>query len=109
EARQLLARHLGRARLDAEQDAATALLACCAGLPLALSIVVARAATHPHVPLTALAAERSDSASRLDALDAGEPQADLRAVLSWSSNSVSAAAARAFGLLGIAPGPDIGP
>lgn len=107
EARQLLARHVGAARLDAEPDAAAALLACCAGQPLALSIVAARAATRPHPSLTALATELSDSTYRLDALDAGEPQADLRAVLSWSSHALSPAAARAFGLLGTAPGPDI--
>jgi tetratricopeptide (TPR) repeat protein/transcriptional regulator with XRE-family HTH domain len=107
EARQLLARHCGRTRLDAEPGAAATLLACCAGLPLALSIVAARATTHPQLSLTALAAELSDGSGRLDALAAGEPQADLRAVLSWSSHALSAAAARAFGLLGIAPGPDI--
>ncbi len=107
EARQLLARHLGRTRLAAEPGAASTLLSCCAGLPLALSIVAARAATHPHLSLTALAGELSDTTGRLDALDAGEPQADLRAVLSWSSSALSTDAARAFGLLGIAPGPDI--
>ena len=107
EARQLLARQLGPARLAAGPEAAATLLACCAGLPLALSIVAARAAIHPHLPLAALAAELSDSAGRLDALDAGEPQADLRAVLSWSSLRPVPGAARAFALLGIAPGPDI--
>jgi tetratricopeptide (TPR) repeat protein len=107
DARQLLARHLDPARLAAEPDAAATLLACCAGLPLALSIVLARAATHPHLSLAALAGELSATVGRLDALDAGEPEADLRAVLSWSSHALSPDAARAFGLLGIAPGPDI--
>jgi tetratricopeptide (TPR) repeat protein/transcriptional regulator with XRE-family HTH domain len=107
EARHLLARHLGRTRLDAEPDAAATLLACCGGLPLALCIVAARVTIHPHLSLTTLAAELSDNTYRLDALDAGEPQADLRAVLSWSSRAISSNAVRAFGLLGIAPGPDI--
>jgi tetratricopeptide (TPR) repeat protein len=107
EAHQLLARHLGRTRLEAEPGAAAALLACCAGLPLALSIVAARATGQPRLSLTVLAAELSDNTGRLDALDAGEPQADLRAVLSWSSHALSPDAARAFGLLGLAPGPDI--
>ncbi len=109
EARQLLARHLGRTRLSAEPDAADTLLTYCAGLPLALGIVAARAATHPSLSLTALASELRDDTHRLDALDAGEPQADLRAVLSWSSQALSPAAARAFGLLGIAPVPDLTP
>lgn len=106
EARQLLARHLGHHRLTAEPDAAATLLAYCAGLPLALSIAAARITAHPHSSLTALAAELRDS-DRLDALDAGEPQTNLHAVLSWTSQAVSADAAKAFALLGIAPGPDI--
>jgi tetratricopeptide (TPR) repeat protein len=107
EAHQLLTRHLGRTRLNAEPEAVATLRDCCAGLPLALSIVAARATIHPDLSLTALATELSDNACRLDALDAGDPQADLRAVLSWSSRALSPGAARAFGLLGIAPGPDI--
>ncbi|HZP52882.1 ATP-binding protein [Actinocrinis sp.] len=107
DARRLLARHLGGARLDAEPEATAALLDCCAGLPLALGIVAARATVHPHLTLAALAAELHESAHRLDGLDAGEPQVDLRGVLSWSSRALSPEVARAFGLLGIAPGPDL--
>jgi tetratricopeptide (TPR) repeat protein/transcriptional regulator with XRE-family HTH domain len=107
EARKLLARHLGRDRLEAEPAAVATLLTYCAGLPLALGIVAARATAHPHLPLTVLAAELHDHSGRLDALDAGEAHANLRAVLSWSSRAVSTEAAAAFGLLGIAPGPDI--
>ncbi|CAG7648297.1 conserved hypothetical protein [Actinacidiphila bryophytorum] len=107
EAAGLLARHLGRTRLEREPAAAAALLGCCAGLPLALGIVAACAATHPDLSLRALAAELAGNP--LDALDAGEPQADLRAVLSWSSRALSPGAARALALLGIAPGPDIAP
>lgn len=109
EARDLLAHHLGCGRLSLEPEAAAVLLACCAGLPLALGIVAACAATHPDLSLAALAAELADRAHRLDALDAGEPRADLRAVLSWSTRALSPDAARALGLLGIAPGPDVAP
>lgn len=108
EAHRLLGRHLGRARLDAEPRATDALLSYCAGLPLAVGIVAARAAIQSHLSLEALAAELDEDADRLDGLDAGEPQADLRGVLSWSSRSLSPDVARAFGLLGIAPGPDLG-
>ncbi|WP_327287634.1 ATP-binding protein [Streptomyces sp. NBC_01198] len=107
EARQLLARHLGPGRLRLEPEAAAAVLTCCAGLPLALGIAAACAVTHPDPSLTALATELSDTAHRLDALDGGEPQADLRAVLSWSSHALSPDAADVLGLLAIAPGPDI--
>jgi DNA-binding SARP family transcriptional activator len=106
EARDLLARHLGENRLAAEPCAASDLLAYCAGLPLAISIVAAQAATRPDFPLQALADELSDQAFRLDALDTGETGTSLRAVLSWSHHELSAGAAMLFGLLGLAPGPD---
>jgi tetratricopeptide (TPR) repeat protein len=104
----VLARHLGHDRVTSEPDAVSELLACCAGLPLALGIVAARAARHPHFPLAALAAELRDQSHRLDALDLGDPQLTLRAVLSWSVLALSERAAAALGLLGLAPGPDIG-
>jgi tetratricopeptide (TPR) repeat protein/transcriptional regulator with XRE-family HTH domain len=109
DAREVLVRRLGRARLRAEPRAAADLLASCAGLPLALGITAACAATHPDLTLTALAAELRDDAHRLDALDGGEPGSDLRAVLSWSGRSLSPAARRGFALLGLAPGPDVTP
>ncbi|WP_328914987.1 MULTISPECIES: ATP-binding protein [unclassified Streptomyces] len=109
EAREVLVRRLGRSRLNAEPRAAAELIARCAGLPLALGIAAACAATHPGLSLAALAGELRDDADRLDALDGGEPGADLRAVLSWSGRALSPADRRRFGLLSIAPGPDITP
>ena len=107
EARQLLTRHLGDPRLTAEPDAAAELLACCAGLPLAISIVAARALTQPSLPLAALAGELRDTAGRLDALETRDLPANLRATLSWSYSALIPEAARALGLLALAPGPDI--
>jgi DNA-binding SARP family transcriptional activator/tetratricopeptide (TPR) repeat protein len=108
EATQVLTSHLGRDRIAAEPEAVTELLDCCAGLPLALGIVAARATRHPHFPLATLAAELRDQSRRLDALDLGHPQATLRAALSWSVQALSDAATTAFELLGLAPGTDIG-
>jgi tetratricopeptide (TPR) repeat protein len=107
EAAELLARHLGSERLAAEPGAVADLLAYCAGLPLAISIVAARAAGHPHIPLTALADELRDRAERLDGMDTGDTGASLRAALSWSYHALPDGAAEVFGLLGLAPGPDI--
>ncbi|QTD96111.1 AfsR/SARP family transcriptional regulator [Streptomyces cyanogenus] len=108
EARDMLVRRLGAERVAKEPKAAATLLDCCAGLPLALSIVAARAGTHPDFPLAALADELRDRSARLDALGTDDPIADLRAVLSSSYDALDPATARVFGLLGQAPGPDIG-
>ena len=58
-------------------------------------------------PLAALAARAPGRAGRLDALDAGDPAASVRAVFSWSYQQLSPTAARMFRLLGLHPGPDI--
>jgi tetratricopeptide (TPR) repeat protein len=108
EAHDLLARRLRDDRARAEPEAVTDLLTRCAGMPLAISIVAARATTHPDFPLTVLADELRDTSTRLDALDTGELATNLRAVLSWSYRALHPATAEAFRLLGLAPGPDIG-
>jgi DNA-binding SARP family transcriptional activator/tetratricopeptide (TPR) repeat protein len=108
EARELLARHIGRERLDAEAGTVDELVRLCSGLPLALGIVAARAATAPEQPLRLLAEELADHAARLDGLDTGEAGLSLRTVFSWSTRHLEPRAATVFGLLALAPGPDIG-
>ena len=49
DARQLLAGRVGPGRVEAEPEAVREIIARCAQLPLALSIVAARAASHPDV------------------------------------------------------------
>ncbi|MEU9736029.1 BTAD domain-containing putative transcriptional regulator [Streptomyces sp. NPDC048002] len=108
EARELLARRLGGARVAAEPDAADEILRQCARLPLALAIVAAHAAAHAGFPLSAIAEELADSHGSLDAFAGGDDiTTDLRAVFSWSYKALSAPAARLFRLLGLHPGPDI--
>jgi tetratricopeptide (TPR) repeat protein len=107
EARQLLTRHMGSNRVAREPDAVDELACLCARLPLALSIVAARAAAQPAFSLARFADELRDVRERLDALDAGELATNVRAVLSWSYEQLDPAAARVFRLLGIHPGPDI--
>ncbi|WP_189133119.1 AfsR/SARP family transcriptional regulator [Wenjunlia tyrosinilytica] len=109
ESPEVLTRHLGEARIAAEPEAVNALLRHCGGHPLALSTVAARAAAHPDFPLSHLAAELAESANRLDALDADDIAADLRAVFSASYQALEPDAAHVFTLLGMAPGPDISP
>jgi tetratricopeptide (TPR) repeat protein len=107
EARQLLTRRLGADRVGAEPDAVQHIIAACARLPLALAIVAARAAAHPHFPLRALAEELRNNPDRLDALIGDDPASDLRAVISWSYQRLLPDAARVFRLLALHPGPDV--
>jgi DNA-binding SARP family transcriptional activator/tetratricopeptide (TPR) repeat protein len=107
DARELLAGHLGDPRLAREPHATADVLRRCAGLPLALSIVGARASTHPTFPLAAVAAELRDAT--LDTLDTGDTGADLRAVFATSYHALSTDAARLFRHLALHPGPDITP
>ncbi|HEY7144932.1 MAG TPA: BTAD domain-containing putative transcriptional regulator [Streptosporangiaceae bacterium] len=107
DARDLLARRLGAARVAAEPDAADEIIACCARLPLALTIAAARAASSPGFPLAAVAAELRESAGALDPFHGGDPATDVRAVFSWSYQALSTGAARMFRLLGLHRGPDI--
>ncbi|MEU6350406.1 BTAD domain-containing putative transcriptional regulator [Streptomyces sp. NPDC047072] len=107
EARDLLVRRLGPERPAAEPEAADEIIAHCARLPLALAIVAARAAAHPDFPLGAIAEELRDCHGSLDAFESGDLGTDVRAVFSWSYQSLSAPAARLFHLLGLHVGPDI--
>ncbi|MFJ9214317.1 AfsR/SARP family transcriptional regulator [Streptomyces sp. NPDC102264] len=108
EARNLLVHHLGRDRGTTEPEAVSALLEHCAGLPLAISVVGARAAAHPDFPLAVLAEELKDESARLDALDAGDLSASVRAAFMVSYHALTAGAAEVFRLMGPAPGPEVG-
>jgi DNA-binding SARP family transcriptional activator/Tfp pilus assembly protein PilF len=107
EAHALLTGQLGGQRVSAEPDAVVELLTWCAGLPLALRIIAARATAEAHLPLASVAEELHERTSRLDALDTGDLAANLRVTLSWSHHALSAEAAAVFELLGLAQGPDI--
>jgi tetratricopeptide (TPR) repeat protein/transcriptional regulator with XRE-family HTH domain len=107
EGRRLLNRRLGSERVATEPGAVTELIRLCAQLPLALAVVAARASVRPGFPLAALAAELRDESGRLDALEAGDPATSMRAVISWSYQSLTEPAARMFTLLGLHPGPDV--
>ncbi|MGM1060257.1 BTAD domain-containing putative transcriptional regulator [Saccharothrix sp. Mg75] len=104
ESRDLLARRLGAARVEAEARAVDELIALCKGFPLALGVIAARACAHPRMPLATFAAELRDLG--LDALADSDPAASLPTVLSWSHQALTPEEREVFGLLGIAPGPD---
>ncbi|MGW0582931.1 BTAD domain-containing putative transcriptional regulator [Streptomyces sp. NPDC002920] len=105
--RAFLVRRLGAERIAAEPRAAAEIGDLCAGLPLALACVAARAAAHPHFPLAAVAAELRETHGSLDAFARSDASVDVGTVFSWSLRAVSADAARLFRLLALHPGPDL--
>jgi tetratricopeptide (TPR) repeat protein len=108
EAHGLLRRRLHSSRLAAEPEAASEILDRCAGLPLALSIAAAQAASNPALSLAMLSRELSEATDRLDALSTGDLSANLRAVFSSSYRALETQPARVFCRLGLFIGPDIG-
>ena len=92
--RELLSRRLGAARIAAEPAAIADIVRACAGLPLTLAMVAARAAGRPAVPLSVIASELS-----------GGVTADPATLLAWSYQALSPGAARLFRLFGLLPGP----
>jgi tetratricopeptide (TPR) repeat protein len=104
----LLRQIVGAERVAAEPDKARELAQRCAYLPLALRIAADRAISSPHLMLRDLVDELADERERLDALATGGDEATtVRAVFRWSYCTLPDAAAQAFRLLGLHPGPDI--
>jgi hypothetical protein len=109
EARQLLASRLGPAAIEAHPDATAQLISACAGLPLALCIIAARAELRPDLSLARLAAELAKQPN-LDAFTGmADPAADVRASFSWSYQQLDELAARAFRIAGRQAGASIEP
>ncbi|KPI13171.1 NB-ARC domain protein [Actinobacteria bacterium OK074] len=106
EAREMLVRRLGAARVAAEPEAADDIVGLCAGLPLALAIMAARAAHHPAFRLADIAGELREHHGSLDAF-AGDADLDARAVFSWSYRALPTATAELFRRLSLHPGPDL--
>jgi DNA-binding SARP family transcriptional activator/tetratricopeptide (TPR) repeat protein len=107
ESRLLLAHRIDAQRLAAAPAAVDAIVASCAGLPLALAVVAANALTRPGTTLATLAAELA-SADPLKPLGGDDTATDVRQVFSWSYRSLTPAAARLFRLLGTHQAADLG-
>lgn len=108
ECRPLLAHRLGSAQVEAEPQAVDDIIALCARLPLALSVVAAHVTIRPHGTLKEVAKELRSSDSLLDGFAATGTTIDPRTVFSWSWRGLSSQAARLFRLLSVASGPDLG-
>ena len=104
QSRDYLADRIGSARITAEPDAVDVLVRHCAGLPLALAIVAARAKVNPRFSLSDLADEIGPE-PRVDRLPVAlDAASDVHAVFSWSYGTLSADAADAFRKLAWHPG-----
>jgi tetratricopeptide (TPR) repeat protein len=102
----LLSARLGKARVEAEPQAAADIVVHCARLPLALTVVAALAA-QSSVSLKEIVGELACASARLDFLSAGDADSEVRSVFSWSYSALPQAPARLFRLLGLHCGPDI--
>lgn len=107
EARLMVAERLGSRHPEADLAATDQLIEACARLPLALAIATALVATRPGQSIGTVADDVARVGHQLDALNAGDMTASLRAVFTWSYQALTAAAARMFRLLAEHPGPDI--
>jgi DNA-binding SARP family transcriptional activator/tetratricopeptide (TPR) repeat protein len=107
DARQLLRRRLGAARINGEPAATDEIVSRCVGLPLSLSIVASRAAVMPRSQLADVVAELRQARNALDGFASDDAVIDLRAVFSWSYHVLSLGAARLFRLMALHPGPDV--
>ncbi len=103
-----LLRELIGERSVADPEATARLAACCCRLPLALRVAAELAMARPGHPLSALSAELAERQRSLDLLEAGgDSRTAVREVFSWSLRHLEPAAARAFALAALHPGPDL--
>ena len=107
EAREMVARRLGRDVVAAQPAAVDRLIRACARLPLAIAIAVALVATRPGSSLEDVAHQLTDNTDIVEVLDAGEASASLSSVFAWSYRTLTPPSARLFCLLAEHPGPDV--
>ncbi|MGI5237286.1 AfsR/SARP family transcriptional regulator [Dactylosporangium sp. CA-139066] len=103
----LLLRTIGDARARAEPDAVGALARLSAGLPLALRIIGEHIAERPRAALVDLAGELTSQLFSTGGED--DEAASLQTVFAWSYRALAPDIARLFRLLGLQPGPTLGP
>ncbi len=107
EAQQMVMARLGERITQADRAATARLISACGRLPLALAVASALAAVRQSRSLTDVANDLARASTRLDALDAGEQNVNVRSALHSSYRTLEAAPARMFRLLAEHPGPDI--
>jgi tetratricopeptide (TPR) repeat protein len=107
QALEFLGKIAGPQRIEAERQAALAVVAVCGGLPLALRIAGAKLAARADWPVAKLAERLADTRRRLTELGMGD--LDVRASFQLSYQELPDQQARAFRLLSLWPGADFHP
>nr|WP_149038376.1 AfsR/SARP family transcriptional regulator [Kitasatospora sp. MBT63] len=113
DAHELFAAIAGPERAAAEPEATAEVVRHCAGLPLALRIAAARLAGRPSWQVATLADRLADHSRRLDELRVEDLAVRASFLMSYAQlrapdSPDGPGPARAFRLLGLAPGVDIG-
>ncbi|MFI1798003.1 AfsR/SARP family transcriptional regulator [Streptomyces sp. NPDC020379] len=106
EALALFTRIVGQERVGAGRDAAMDVVAACGFLPLAIRIAASRLAARRTWTVSVLAHKLADERRRLDELRAGDLA--VKATFELGYGQLEPAQARAFRLLALPAGPDIG-
>lgn len=104
-AERMFADTIGRTRLDAEPEATQGLIQICAGLPLALSLVSARAAAQARSPLAGLVTRLSCAPMTDMRITRDE---SLREHIDSCYRLLTPDLAEAYRMLGTLPGPQFG-
>jgi DNA-binding SARP family transcriptional activator len=104
-AMELLAKIVGRPRLEAEPESAAELVQYCGGLPLALRIAGARLASRPHWRIAELARRLKSEQQRLDELS--HRGLEIRASIGLSYRSLTEQSKRLFRLFALIRAPDL--
>lgn len=102
----LLAAEVDPGRLHADPGAVEEVVRACGNLPIALRVVGRRLAVRPQWSVRTLAEQLADERERLDELAVGD--LDVRTTIGLTYQRLDPPTARAFRLLGLVDGPDIG-
>jgi DNA-binding SARP family transcriptional activator len=107
EAWALLVRRIGMDRALAEEGPVRRIVAACDRLPLALTLIGAWVAANPDLPLAVLSERLERATNVFKVLAHIDLASDPRSVFACSYQALSTAAAQAFRLFGLHPGPDL--
>lgn len=102
----LLAKVVGKRRIDDDPERAEALVGMCGGLPIAVRVAAARLASRPKWSVQKIVTELSDERSRLSMLSA--PELSVQTTFDLSYRALGPTAAALYRRLALHPGQEFG-